>query len=329
MQDVRKILVPYDFSPLSQKALGSALLLTQLVNAELHVVHVEVLHGLPITESSMVPAAPAETLRKRIEEDNAYINDLYKDVVIFYAVGRGIAAGPIILEYLKLHQMDLVVMGTHGRHGLLRMFLGSVAEEIVRNAPCNVLTIPGDATSFLEFDKLKRILVPIDFSEHSAQALLYARKVTTLSAAQLDLVHVLHFPSFTTVSDAGVFSIADFDTDLEVKAVEHLKEFYAQVIGDAALVSFSSLEGPAADEIVSHAAETKCDLIVIGTHGLTGIDRFLLGSVASKTIRRAPCPVLVICSDVHSTPNQAAVQHDATAKKDVITQHENEAVENE
>ena len=310
MKDIKKILVPFDFSPLSNKALASALLFAQLVDAELHVVHVEVLHGLPITEPSTASAAPAEILKKRVEDENAYINDLYKEVVKFYAVGRGIAAGPILLEYIESHQIDLVIIGTHARHGLKRVFLGSVAEEIVRYAACNVLTITGESSALLEFDRLKNILVPIDFSDHSAKALDYARKVAALSGASLDLVHALHFPSFSTITDAGVFSVVDFDTNIETKARAHLKAFYAQAGGDAGSASYTILEGPPADEIVRHAADSKCDLIVIGTHGLSGLDRFLLGSVASKTIRRAPCPVLVINAKVRHTPEHPARQHE-------------------
>ena len=312
MQGVSKILVPYDFSPLSQKALGSALLLARLVKAELHVVHVEVIHGVPITESPMAPA-PAEALRARIEQDNTYINDLYKDVVIYYAVGRGVAPGPIIIDYQQSHQIDLIIIGTHGRHGLKRVFLGSVAEEIVRYATCEVLTITGGKSSFLEFDRLERILVPIDFSGHSAQALSLAREVAALSEAKLNLVHVVHFPSISTVTDAAVFSIVDYDADVETKAFEHLRAFYARVVGENEAVIYTVMQGPPADEIARHAAASNCDLIVIGTHGLTGLDRFLMGSVASKIIRRADCPVLVVHSAVHATAEGADAKHENLA----------------
>ncbi len=314
MKEIAKILVPYDFSPLSKKALGSALLLAKLVDAELHVVHVEVLHGLPLSESITAPA-PAEKLKTRVEQDNAYIKDLYGDIVIFYAVGRGIAAGPIILDYLDSHKMDLVIIGTHGRQGLRRAFLGSVAEEIVRHSSCNVLTMTGDLDSFVQFDKLKHISVPVDFSEHSAQALRYAHDLATLSGSKLDLVHAVDFPSFATITDAAVFSIIDYDVDVEVKALEHLKKFSAHVIGDSTLTNYSILEGPPAFEIIQHAEENECDLIVIGTHGLTGFDRFLLGSVASKTIRRAPCPVLIVNSDVHKKADVNNVKTETAQKE--------------
>ncbi len=315
MLDISKILVPYDFSPFSRNALQSALNLARQVQAVVHVIHVELLHGLPIQDASTAPTQ-AEVLRTRVEEGNPFIKETYSDIILHYAVGRGIAAGPIILDYINAYGVDFVIMGTHGRTGLKRLFLGSIAEEIVRHAPCPVLTVPGESNvGGLAFDKLDKILVPTDFSEFSAQALRYAEEMAELSDAKLDLAHAIHFPSYATLTDAGVFSYFDVDSGVEQRAFEHLKEFYAKVIRGVSQAIFTILQGPAPDEIVRHAQETNCDLIVIGSHGLSGVDRFLLGSVASKTIRRAPCPVLVLRSIVKAIPgNETASAENMVAE---------------
>src|SRR5690606_34769986 len=118
--------------------------------------------------------------------------ELARDVVVKRAVVRDVAAAPAILQYARDQEMDLVVMGTHGRRGLRRLFLGSVAEEVVRLSVCPVLTVhAGPIRSEALFGD---ILVPIDFSPHSKAALRAAASLAPELGASLDLLHVVEEP---------------------------------------------------------------------------------------------------------------------------------------
>ncbi len=301
MLSLTKILVPYDFSVFSKMALRQAARLARLYEASLHVLHVEALHEIPVLDQA-TGAERAEQLRKRIEGEHAegeYSDEssLLKGLVVHYAVSYDFSPGPSILQYAGQYDVDLIVVGTHGRRGIGRVFLGSVAEEIVRLAHCPVMTVRENETSDIHFESLERILVPIDFSVHSEDALRYANEIAKQSGAQLDLLHVVPVSAYPSMNDTGAFAMyAEQPGDVESKALEHLEKLYKRIIGAAGNVRFHIMHGTGAHEIIEQAIEMKSNLIVIGTHGLTGIERFMLGSVTAKTLRRSPCPVFVVKS---------------------------------
>lgn len=296
MLSLTKILVPYDFSVFSQMALRQAARLARLYDAALHVLHVEALHEIPVLDQA-TGAERAEQLRRRIAGEHSDEPDLLRDIVVHYAVSYDFSPGPSILQYASQYDVDLIVAGTHGRRGIGRVFLGSVAEEIVRLADCPVMTVRENESSDIHFESLERILVPIDFSVHSEDALRYAHEIARESGAQLDLLHVVPVNAYPSMNDTGAFAMyAEQPGDVEGKAMEHLEKLYSRIIGAAGNVRFHILHGTGAHEIVEQAIEMKSNLIVIGTHGLTGIERFMLGSVTAKTLRRAPCPVFVVKS---------------------------------
>ena len=140
MKPIRNILVGRDFSPCSERALEAALTLAARAGATLHIVHAEVLHADPYGR----PADTIEKLRERLKEDvERDCDDSVRfdpgSVKLEHVVVRDVAAAPALIRYAEEHDADLVVMGTHGRTGLRRMLLGSVAEEVVRWALCPVL----------------------------------------------------------------------------------------------------------------------------------------------------------------------------------------------
>ena len=293
MFHIAHILVPYDFSPFSKQALISALHLGRLKKADIHLVHIELIHGAPLMDSSTAEPSIG-WFRKRVEEENEDIWPLFEDATIHYRLGRDVAPGPSILHYANENEIDLIIIGTHGRRGVRRMFLGSVAEEIVRHATCPVITVHKDES--IQLDQLKRILVPIDFSKHSEQALAHAIELASISGAVLDLIHVVHLPSYPTLNDVGIFSLYQYQPGLEEKALKHLALLWERFADSNIEVTFNVFDGQPGDEIVRFALEHKSDLIVMGTHGLTGLSHFLLGSIAAKTIRKAPCPMFIVKS---------------------------------
>lgn len=291
MLTLRNILFARDFTSNSEEALPFALKLAQQSGATLHAVFAEVVYGARFERA----AGHAEPDPQ--EPDGDAIMQALTDadgVAVKHAVVRGVSAAPALLDYAHERDIDLIVMGTHGRRGVRRMLMGSVAEEVVRGAPCPVLTVqpseqPRNGT-------VSRILVPIDFSKHARRALLHARALAEQFGAKLLLLHVIEeklHPAFYTIA---LQSIYDADPFIEDKALAQLKEEFAAAGGRDDEAEFVVLYGVAPGQILDVAAESQADLIVMGTHGLTGLDRFFMGSVAEKVVRRAPCPVFTVKS---------------------------------
>ena len=152
-------------------------------------------------------------------------------------------------------------------------------------------------TTFMdrETDGRSVILVGIDFSETSMDALRAAENIAHFApSSELHLVHALGWPSVTFGSrELTVFSQQGFTQDLE-RAREELDKLVAPATREVSRVTGHLKVGPAARIIVQLAADISADLVVVGTHGHTGFDRFLFGSVAEKVVRTAPCPVLTV-----------------------------------
>lgn len=143
---------------------------------------------------------------------------------------------------------------------------------------------------------IERILVPVDFSEHSARALAHARAFAVLHNASLELVHVIEeptFPAFYSAAYAAAYGEAP--ANLEEAAQAALERLTQEVKGGDVErgLGYYVRRGHAAAEIIHLAREHDIDLIVIGSQGLSGVDHLMLGSVAEKVVRGAPCPVYV------------------------------------
>jgi universal stress protein A len=142
--------------------------------------------------------------------------------------------------------------------------------------------------------RFERILVPIDFSPASDAALDYARALARQFGSSLNLVHVFEDP-FTAgafVGDGTVMMPLDLRETLLESARAQLAERHQACAATLPRSSMDLLIGTGAKTIVEHAQETDADLIVMGTHGRTGLPHLLLGSVAERVVRTATCPVL-------------------------------------
>jgi nucleotide-binding universal stress UspA family protein len=216
-------------------------------------------------------------------------------LAVVHAQERGMSAAPVILDYAEAHDVDLIVMGTQGRRGLGHLLLGSVAEEVVRNARCPVLTVRQQKTP-ARWDEVDRILVPVDFSQHCRRAVTYAKILADSYGARLYALHVFEqqiHPSFYAI---GKTSLLDLDPDLAGRARLEMSKLVAEAPGPEVEVEVHVAEGRAPREICRFAEENASDLVVIATHGLTGLDHFLLGSVTEKVVRRCPRPVFTVKS---------------------------------
>lgn len=143
---------------------------------------------------------------------------------------------------------------------------------------------------------LNRILVPIDFSDHSRKALRYAIPFAEQFDASIDLIYVVEptvYPADFSFGQVGFPAIED---ELRKRGGEELDELIEHEIGKRLKAKRVVRTGKAFYEILLYAKEEKIDLIIIATHGHTGIEHVLFGSTAEKVVRKAPCPVLVVRS---------------------------------
>jgi nucleotide-binding universal stress UspA family protein len=174
-----------------------------------------------------------------------------------------------------------------------------VAEEIVRRAECPVLTVRHDSEPRL-MTRARRLLVPIDFSDHSRRALAMAQTFAAEAGAAIDLLHVVDQMVPPAFYQTGKTSLLEIDRGLADRCRENLRDLAAEAGGPAVATAEHVVSGRAASEIVRFAEENGNDLIVIATHGLTGLKHFLLGSVTEKVVRSARCPVLTFKADNRS-----------------------------
>ncbi|WP_087725378.1 universal stress protein [Pandoraea sp. PE-S2T-3] len=193
---------------------------------------------------------------------------------------------------------DIIIVGTHGRSGVRRAMLGSVAEQILRNALVPVMLVAGEARAHLPLragGHYERVLVALDASETSRRAFDYALTLARTHGATLRVVHVLDLP--------GPF-LAGFDPEPMLEAVRAVGEQVrvwatqrmreAEVPGEVEMREIEPVGEGVADQIIAAGRDADADLIVLGTHGRRGFRRFTLGSVAEDTARHAGRPVLLL-----------------------------------
>ncbi len=143
--------------------------------------------------------------------------------------------------------------------------------------------------------RIQRILVPIDFSEHSQYALQYASEIAQQLGAELLLLHVVEpiaYPADWGFSQVG---LVDLEKELIDTATQELEKLTEELKSKGIKAAFEVHSGSrASDEIVRIAKERNIDIISIGTHGRSGLEHFLFGSTTERVLRRAPCPVLAV-----------------------------------
>ncbi|MBA2540002.1 MAG: universal stress protein [Deltaproteobacteria bacterium] len=180
---------------------------------------------------------------------------------------------------------DLIVMGTHGRTGLKRLLIGSIAEKVVRHAPISVLVVRGNPDG----PRFDHVLCPVDFATDSPRVI---ERAETFVGGSLDLLHVIELP----LAASGDPLLTDVISDADHRATNRLEMYTAEIVARHKLpVRSETLVGHPVAVILAKLEEDRTfDLVAIGTHGRSGLHRMLLGSTAEKLVRHAPCSVLVI-----------------------------------
>jgi universal stress protein A len=141
---------------------------------------------------------------------------------------------------------------------------------------------------------LKKILVPIDFSEYSKKALKYAFRFAEQFGASLTLLYVVEPTVYPADFSFGQVGFPNVEDELRKKGEEELHAMIAEMIKDQVPAAAVVKTGLPFVEVTAYAAENDIDLIIVATHGHTGVEHILFGSTAEKIVRKAPCPVLVV-----------------------------------
>lgn len=311
---LRRIIVPLDGSAFADTAIPAAAALARGLHGHLELVMV---HS-PALSGPSPTAALAQDARIRSFEE-AYVIQKARSTADAAdgPVASSVLDGPVaptLIEHVRARKADLVVMTTHGRAGLSRFFLGSVADRLVRELHCPILLLPPESPQVPEPGAAARILIPLDGSALAASVL--GRAAAVLPDAVLELVRVVVLPAMPLPPDAA-WGVPSEILDEELSIATHYLEDVAATLrakGRVVHTRVLSHWSPAA-AIADYAEERHCDLIALATRGESGLPRALLGSVADKIIRSARLPVLVWNPPVGASNRKGNGMEEAAEKR--------------
>ncbi len=286
------IVVGTDFSPASDAACAQALEIAARFGARVVFVHASPrLHTTPETPAVLVRYGE-EAARAHRENADAMLRSLCLE-----CDGRGV---PVSYRILDDHpdvalprlaadlRADLIALGPLGRARSARFLLGTVAERTIRMTDRNVLIarpLPADARGY------RRVLVPTDFSHAAEEALRLALQLVA-EGGSIELFHCW-YPPVIAADYMGPATLPNLIEDVREDAIARATLLLERFRTEHTSVEFNCIQAPPAAGILERLAQSGWDLVVMGSHGRRGARRFLLGSVAERTARHAPCSVLV------------------------------------
>jgi nucleotide-binding universal stress UspA family protein len=286
--DLKHILVTTDFSDHSIAALRQAAAIAALHDSDLTVLHV--VAPEPMIERSLEPAAweygdlihAAESKMQKLESDEA-LGGLPHQMLVKHG-----DLEPVLKQVIEERRISLAVVGTHGRGGMTKLLLGSVAEEIFRISDCAVLTVgPQEDPPLLTHGRFHSIVYATDFSNASRLSLPYAIALARESEARLTLLHVV---------DGNSLAAMYLQTQLQEESRKSLREMLPESAMLPSAPDFEVTSGYPAEEILRVADLKKADLIVLGVHKSSGwrarTSAHLPWGTAHTVVCHAKCPVL-------------------------------------
>ena len=206
----------------------------------------------------------------------------------------GGAAGTIVDHAVRM-AADLLVVGTHGRGGFDRLLLGSVAEKVLRKAPCPILTVPPHAPSAAPEEVVfKRILCPMDFSPSALQAFGFAVDLARQANGSVTVLHVIEWLAEEEPRAHAHFNVSEYRQHLTADAHARLQALLAEEPRTWCETEEAVVIGRAHREILAMAAAKEADLIAMGAQGRGGVGLALFGSTTQHVVRAATCPVLTV-----------------------------------
>lgn len=290
------IVVPLDGSPLAEAALPYAEALAHATGAALQLLSV-----VPM-EPGEPQISPLAVRTGFVQVDEDQLNDYLqvtksalqeRGLQVFSSLLRGEPADEIVAAADGM-EAAIVVMATHGRGGLQRWLIGSVADRVMRmgTRPTLLIRPPKDLGTKQEPVELKRLLVPLDGSPLAEAAIPLATELAAALGATLTLVRVEPWIAERITRDEFVPNLSEIEAEAEEAAKIYLEEVRRR-IPDAVPSESVVLRGPATVGLIDFARQTGIDLVVMSTHGWGGVRRFVLGSTADRLVR-AGVPTLLI-----------------------------------
>ena len=304
MQDVQKILHPTDFSRTAQTALRVAVRMAYHAGAELRLLHVVRSRSEQGRIEPRMPRIGDVKARMRAAVRHA-LNELPLDaegrLIVEYAMDQDVSVAETILRRATESNADLVVMGTHGRRGVRRFILGSVAARVLHEATCDVVTVPRTADATLE----GRILLPVDLFGRSRETAEAGGWLASQLGTGVDLLYVidtslLFMPSLESQIPAKIDSIEDV-------ARKRLRELADTVKPDVD-IRIHVADGHPAHEILEFSRANRIGLMLMASSGMTPDERallepqtfanpgeqtWMLGSITERVATHARVPVWV------------------------------------
>ena len=291
----KHLLLPNDGSAFSALATPLAINLATAFDAKLHVVRVHL----------SAPGLPDQIASFNLDET---VRDLEKEelgAVVEQALAAGIAAAGELLEgpavpalerYIEAVAIDLVIMATHGRGGVERVLMGSVAEGLVRRATIPVLLLHAHSDEDAvrtDLLNLNRILVSLDGSPEAEAVMPYATALARQFGADMVLAQVA-VPVFEVASAVVPGVLYENDETISARAGEYLQEVAARHTASFPTRLRTLNASTVAEGILRCAQEENAGLIAMSTHGRRGLSRLAFGSVAASVMRHSEIPVLLL-----------------------------------
>jgi nucleotide-binding universal stress UspA family protein len=304
MTPFRRILVPLDGSELAEKTLKPAVHLAQAMarqtatdeNVRLILLRV----ASPLTLMAADPYLYDEMMRMTLDEAKTYLNVTAADLnaapaLVMTEVAAGSPADAIV-HYAEENAVDLIMMSSHGRTGSRRWVYGSVAEKVMHHAPCATAIVRAHVST--EPFENHKILVPLDGSELAERALAPALALAKAVGSDVLLLRVVPareaIPEYMIPAGESGYILDSVNEQEQAEAEAYLQGIYNAHDSRRLFFDVKGADGDVADTIVSYAESNHVDLIVISSHGRSGIGRWLHGSVAEKVLRGANCATMII-----------------------------------
>lgn len=304
--DIQNILIPTDFSDCAEHALTKAVDLARRFDATLHVLHVvdeldPEFYGVDDAQKrateirEQIREAATQRLQRFVPDGEPVEMNTSVSVHLSFDVAA------TIHEYIDEATIDLVVMGTHGHRNIERLMLGNVADKLVRHAECPVITV-NEEVPWMDSDDdqlVQEVLAPVDFSEHSKQAVEVAKVFADAYGARLHLLFVAEKRVVPTFSDTGLpgVGVVEVTDEMIENSEAALQQLSASVGGPDVPLVTEVQHGRVAESVIDYSESHGIDLIVMATRGLSGIQRFLLGSNTERIVRVSHCPVLTMITE--------------------------------
>jgi nucleotide-binding universal stress UspA family protein len=284
---LRIIAIATDFSANADRALQWGVSLAQA-----HQARIVLVHAIEPTLAAIdfLKGPVNEEIRKGLDRAAHVCADAGVAATVEHHMGR---SWEVIVEVSKKHDADLIVTGTRGRRGYMRVLLGSTADRLIRTSDVPVLVV--HPNNVVPEGGLKRILVPVDFSEESSLAMSMAVRLLSGSnrGGEIVLLHAIELlvewptPDMPTV-------MPRFWDDAEASATRQLESIAASIRNERIQVRAKVVRDYPPDAIDVECSSGTIDLIAMGTRGKGGIERFMLGSVAERVLHHVSCPELMV-----------------------------------